>query len=252
MRARTRGAFVLAAAFSAHLLAAQDPRPLPAWPSGTVARAVVQLVAIGSGEAGKNHECSATGLLVNEQGYLVTNAHVYDRAMECLAASPGTKIMAKLSTLGSRVAPARSCDLVALDRVHDLALLKTERLLDAGNRRRETVSLDPSGVPVGASVMITGHPVFAWLPVTRLGTVLGRAQLPLGETGTATADAILLDIALETGSSGSPVYLRDSGSVIGIIEGRNPSARSQTVAVPTRYVIELLGRCGVRWQRARP
>ncbi|MCJ7502085.1 MAG: aminotransferase class III-fold pyridoxal phosphate-dependent enzyme, partial [Acidobacteriia bacterium] len=94
-----------------------------------VTAAVVQLLAVGPGAEDKNRECAATGFLVNEEGYLLTNAHVIADARRCLAASPGTKIMAKLARPGARAAPAVSCDVVALDDLHDLALLKTERPL---------------------------------------------------------------------------------------------------------------------------
>ncbi len=92
-------------------------------------RAVVQLLAVGPSAQERNRECSATGFLINEEGYILTNAHVVQDAQRCLAASPKSKIMAKVSGEDSQVARAVSCDSVGIDEVHDLAVVKMERPL---------------------------------------------------------------------------------------------------------------------------
>src|SRR5260370_42068166 len=67
--------------------------------SEPVVAAVVQLVAVGPGGKGQNHDCAATGFLVNEDGYILTNAHGVEKSQECLAQSPGPKIVARLADL---------------------------------------------------------------------------------------------------------------------------------------------------------
>ncbi len=223
---------------------AQEPavsRPDP------VARAVVQLLAIGPGERGNNRECSATGFLVNEDGYILTNAHVFERAMQCLAASPGAKVMAKLAWPESRAATAASCSLVALDEVHDLAVIKAERPLNAGTAEKMYVRLETSLAAPGTPVAATGHPAFAWNPVTQSGKIIRYGSLRLSEESSETSEVIVLDIELKAGNSGSPVYLFPAGAVIAVVERRNAWRISETVAVPIRYAIELMDRHGVRW-----
>jgi len=212
------------------------------------ASAVVQLLAIGPGQQGTNRECAATGFLVNEEGYILTNAHVVEDARRCLAGSPGTKIMAKLARPGARTATAVSCDLVGLDDVRDLAVLKPERPLPAEGQP-SFVQLNPAEVAEGTSVAVTGHPAFAWRPATQRGKVIRRGTLELSERSAEKSEVIILDIPLGRGASGSPVYL-ESGGVVGIIERQNPSSPSETVAVPNRYAVELLNRLHVRWQAA--
>jgi len=72
------------------------------------AAAVVQLLAIGPGQGEKNRACSATGFFVNEEGYILTNAHVVEDARRCLAGSPEAKIVAKLATPDAHAATAVS------------------------------------------------------------------------------------------------------------------------------------------------
>ena len=40
---------------------------------------------------------AATGFLINEDGYLITNRHVVEAAKGCLEKAPGAKILAKLT-----------------------------------------------------------------------------------------------------------------------------------------------------------
>ncbi len=215
-------------------------------------RAVVQLLAVGPGSRGINQECSATGFLVNEEGYILTNAHVVEDARQCLEASPRAKIMAKISQVGSdpETGPAVSCDIVGLDDLHDLAVMKAERPPPAGTRYA-FMSLRPGHVDEGTRVVVTGHPAFAWRPVTQLGRIIRRRSLRLSELSAERTEVVVLDITLQRGNSGSPVYLAGRGDVIGIIERKNPSNPAQTIAVPIHYAIELLDRHGVRWHQAR-
>jgi S1-C subfamily serine protease len=234
-------------------LALRFPAATQASPSANPSRsdralaAVVQLLAVGPGERGKNRECSATGFLVNEEGYLVTNAHVVEDAQRCLGRSPGAKILAKLATPGAKTAPAASCDVVGLDEVHDLAVLKTERPLRADPSAAPAYAwLDPGAVAVGTPLVVSGHPAFAWQPVTQSGKLVWRGTRRLLNGSTEASEVLVVNIPLRRGNSGSPVY-REAGGVVGVIAESDESRLSHSVAVPIRYAIELLTRLGVRW-----
>ena len=205
---------------------------------------VVQLLAIGPGAGDKNAACAATGILVNEDGYILTNAHVVEDARRCLAGSSGAKIVAKFPAPGERTATGVSCDVVVLDELHDLALLKPERPIE---RAQPCATLDAREVAAGTVVTVTGHSAFVWQPATEKGTILRRILLPLSDTSAEKTDALILDISLQRGASGSPVYL-ESGAVVGVISRQNHSRPSETLAVPIRYAIELLRRAQVRWR----
>ncbi len=214
-----------------------------------VTRAVVQLLAIGPGGIESNRECGGTGFFVNEGGFILTNAHVFEEAQSCLARGPGAKILAKLSMPGARTATAVSCDLVGLDDVHDLAVIRAERspLADSAGEQPPFLLLDTLEAPLRTRVAVTGHPLFAWEPVTQSGEIIGRESLRVSDTSPNPAEVLVLDIPLRPGNSGSPVYLADTGSVVGIVERQEPLHSLQTVAVPVQYAIELLNRHGVMW-----
>jgi S1-C subfamily serine protease len=211
---------------------------------GNPETAVVQLLAIGPGAGDKNAACAATGFLVNEDGVILTNAHVVEDARRCLAASPGAKIVAKFAAPDARAAKAVSCDVAAVDELHDLALLRPERPLDEG---RTYAWLDPASPAEGAAVAVTGHPAFVWQPATLKGKVIRKTSLALSDRGAEKTEVFILDIPLQRGASGSPVYW-ESGGVVGVITRQNPARPAETVAVPIGFAIELLERFRVRWR----
>ncbi len=213
------------------------------------ASGVVQLLAIGPGAGEKKQECAATGFLVNDDGYILTNAHVVEDARRCLARSPGAKILAKFGPGDGRTAEAVACDVVAMDEEHDLAVLKTEFPLPEG-QRGSFLRLSADSVPEGTHVAVTGHPSFVWQPRTFEGKVISRQELALSERTRRRTEVLVLDIPLLRGASGSPVYV-ESGVVVGIVERQRPSNRLQTVAVPVAQAILLLDRHTIRWTPGR-
>jgi serine protease Do len=215
-----------------------------------ILRSVVQLVAVGPAENEQNRECSATGFLIDEEGYLITNAHVVEDAKRCLEKAPGAKILAKLTISDARTAPAVPCDVIGMDVPNDLALLKIERpLLANPGGKPPYAMLDARAVTVGTAVRVTGHPAFSWQPVTQAGHVTWRGRTHLEEIDDPLpnpSDALVVDIHLRPGNSGSPVYL-PGGGVIAVVDKRDPLRPAYSVAVAIHYAIELAERYGVRW-----
>ena len=204
----------------------------------------MQLLAVGPGTGDKNRECSATGFFINASGYILTNAHVVDEAQRCLAGSEEGRIVAKFESPGLQ-AEAISCDLVGTDERHDLAVLRLARPR-GGRNQQDFVALDGTDVTTGTVIAVTGHSGSAWQRTTRKGSVIARATLALDDSRREKTDVLILDIPLQRGASGSPVYL-ESGPVIGIVSRQNPARPTETVAVPIQYAIELLNRLGVCW-----
>ena len=214
-------------------------------------RGVLQLISVGPGEKEQNRECSATGFLIDEQGYLITAAHVVEDARRCLEKAPGAKILAKLTINDARTAPAVPCDVIGIDTVNDLALLRTERPLIASiGREPPYVKLDARTVEVGTGVRVSGYPAFSWQPVTQSGQVTWRGKTRLEEIDyplLEPSDALQVDIHLRPGNSGSPVY-RLAGGVIGVVDKRDPLRPAYSIAVAIHYAIELAQRYGAPWQ----
>jgi serine protease Do len=214
-----------------------------------VLNAVVQLLAVGPKNQEQNQECSASGFLINEDGYLITNAHVVENAQRCLEKAPGAKILAKLTINDSRTAQAVPCDVVEIDTSNDLALLKIERpLLRNPGDKPPYATLDARAVTVGMEVRISGYPAFSWQPVTQAGRVAwrGRTQLDETDVNSSASDALMVDIPLRPGNSGSPVY-RPGGGVIAVVDKRDSLRPAYSVDVSIHYAVELAERHGVRW-----
>ena len=248
-------AFCLLICFSFSLaLSSQAPTtPKPPAQDDRASHAVVQLLAVGPAENEQNRECAATGFLINEDGYIITNWHVVEAAKRCLEKAPGAKILAKLAVTNSRTAKAVPCDVIGVDVPNDLALLKTERTLPAvGNDKLPYATLDARPVPVGTAVKVTGYPAFSWQTVTQAGHVLWAGSTRLEEIDNplpASSDALMFDIHLRPGNSGSPVY-RPGGGVIAVVDKRDPLRPAYSVGVAIHYAIELAERLGVRWHAA--
>jgi serine protease Do len=202
----------------------------------------VQLLAVGPGRGDQNQACQATGFFVNEAGYILTNAHVVEDARRCLAGSPEGEIVAKLAAPDQHAASAVSCEVIALDDEHDLALLKTERPPPQG-KDYPFARLSGNPVSEGAEVRVLGHPEFSWQAKQLSGRVLRVARPARAEGGTET---LVFDVRLEVGSSGSPVFL-PSGEVAGVVVGRDTQNASYSVAIAIRHAIALLDRHAVRW-----
>lgn len=233
-----------------HLCLAQENRfPLPGTEAHPVS-GIVQLLAVAPGAGQTKQECAATGFLVNDDGHVLTNAHVVEDARRCLASTPEAKIVAKFDPGDPTVAPAIACDVVAVDEDHDLAILKTE-LHPPTHLRGVYLRLSPDPVLNGTRIAVTGHPAFAWQPQTRKGRVLARVETALNEKSVRRTEVLVLSIALQRGASGSPVQL-PSGAVVGIVERQRPSQPSQTLAVPIDYAIKLLDLHGIAWRGPRP
>ncbi len=217
-----------------------------------VLRAVVQLVAVGPGGTDRTRQCTATGFLIDEEGYLITNAHVVDDSRQCLEKAPGAKILARLSGGNSSAAQAIPVDVVALDEANDLALLKTERPLAQGSGEQSPYAeLDARPTPVGTPVTVSGHPASAWQPVTQTGQVIRTGMMRLEEINdprTNRSDAVEINVQLKPGSSGSPVYR--SGGVIAVVDKRDALRPEYSVAVAIHYVIELAERNHAPWHGA--
>ena len=173
-------------------------------------------------------------------------------AGRCLEKAPGARILAKLSSTDPRTAPAVPCEVVIIDALNDLALLKTERPLlpDTGDKR-PYATLDGRDLTVGMAVRVTGFPAFSWQTDTQAGGVTwrGKTQIAEYDVNPFPSDAFMVNIHLRPGNSGSPVY-RPGGGVIAVVVKRDTLRPDYSIAVAIHYAIELANRHGVRWHGA--
>ncbi len=193
-----------------------------------------------------------SGFAVKDGTLVVTNHHVVARKLE-----PGQRL-AVFSGRG-RKARIHEAEVVKTDPEHDLALLRI------GNGRLRPLKLHRGGwIAEGREVAFTGFPlgmVLGLYAVTHKGIVaaITPAAVPAGSSRELNAARIRrlrnpfmvyqLDAVAYPGNSGSPVYLPESGEVIGVVnsvfvKGSKESVLSQpsgiSYAIPVRHLRELL------------
>ena len=198
-----------------------------------------------------------TGFAVADGRLVVTNAHVVDRPLD------KEKLETAVVLVSSGGEPqTREAMLLAVDKEHDLALLKIN-----GNPLPALKLGDSSAVREGQMLAFTGFPigmVLGFHAATHRGMV--AAITPIVTPGItakqlntrmisrirdATYSVFQLDGTAYPGNSGSPLYDPADGAVYGIInsvfvQGTRESAISRpsgiTYAIPSRYIRELLQR----------
>lgn len=210
---------------------------------------------------GYRYSFFGNGFFINEQGYLLTVAHVLETFRDggqpyiLVSRRNGPPLLLKSSIIG-------------IDSEHDVAILRA-----APNPFDSTykvaflpLSSDPAS-PGQAVLALSLHPpkqqnahTFEIPREDRFsGEVLSYESTKLDKSSPA-AEIFLLSHPVNLGQSGSPVLSLDSHAVVGLVEGRwlrssamsfNHSSpqRSENpgAAIPIRYAIALLQRESILW-----
>lgn len=198
-----------------------------------------------------------TGFVMDDGVHVVTNAHVVPEVLDIANHESYTVITGK-----GKQTELRAATIAAIDKEHDLALLKiagpalpSMKLGDA-NKVREGQMLAFTGFPIG---MILGL-----FPVTHRAMVSSITPIVLPARNSRQLDAKMigqlqksayavfqLDGTAYPGNSGSPLYDPETGLVYGVInmvfvKGKKEAALSNpsgiTYAIPGNYIRELLER----------
>ena len=150
---------------------------------------VVDIVASSRRASGEG-----TGIIISSDGYVLTNAHVVDRASKVSVALAGSSRPVAATVIGA-------------DDAHDIALLKIDNasgLPAAELGRSAEVTVGEDVVAIGNALGLRGDPT-----VTR-GIVSALNRTVENLTGMIQTDA-----AINPGNSGGPL-VNSSGQVIGI------------------------------------
>ena len=210
---------------------------------------------------GYRYSFFGNGFFINDQGYLLTAAHVLESFRD------GGQPYILVSRLNSppRLLPAT---VIATDAEHDVAIL-------LATPNPFTSKYKVTFLPLSAEPASLGQPVVALslhpprqqnahtFEVPRQdhfsGEVLSYESTHLDKS-TPAAEVFLLSHPVNLGQSGSPVFALDSRAVVGLIEGRwlrssalsIGNSLSQPIstpgaAIPIRYAIAVLQRHSISW-----
>lgn len=170
---------------------------------------------------GRAAQLRGTGFVFGNGQYVATNYHVVSEVLDPTI----VQYYAALSGQGSNPTVHRT-EIIAVDPVHDLAILKMSSSLPA-------VSMDGNVLhDPGTEVALTGFPIGAVLglyPATHRGIIASHTpdSTPANRADNLTKTVIerlnkaflvyQLDATAYPGNSGSPLYLQSTGAVIGVI-----------------------------------
>lgn len=198
-----------------------------------------------------------TGFVLDDGLHVITSAHVVPEILDIANKESYTVITGK-----GKDPELRAATIVAIDKEHDLALLKISGAalpaMEIGDARkvREGQTLIFTGFPIG---MILGfYPVTHRAMVSSITPIVLPAhnsrQLNaklIGQLQKSAYAVFQLDGTAYPGSSGSPLYDPETGLVYGVVnmvfvKGKKEAALSNpsgiTYAIPGNYIRELLGR----------
>jgi len=168
----------------------------------------------------QRYESLGSGLIIDRQGYILTNEHVIDNHVEVTV------------TLESNM--EYRAEVIGADKLTDLALIKIEPPKDIELRVAELGNSD--SVQVGEWVIAVGNP-YGFDRSVSFGIVSGKGRvLNVPSVTPLLNDFIQTDAAIAPGSSGGPlVNLR--GRVIGI--NSRGLGRTQGFTIPINIAIEV-------------
>jgi serine protease Do len=157
-----------------------------------------------------------SGVIIDSRGYLVTNAHVVEKASKIYVALPGER-------------KEREASLVGLDQSTDLAVIMVTTEQDLPHL---TFAADDD-LLLGETVIAIGNPLGLENSVTTGVVSAPKRRLPDGEGGVAVF--LQTDALINPGNSGGPL-LDINGRLIGINTAIAQQAQGIGFAIPVKVV----------------
>ncbi len=155
---------------------------------------------------------SGSGVIVDEQGYILTNNHLVENTKSVVVGLPS-----------GRLTPGR---VVGRDFLLDLALIKIQAkdLIAAKLRRSSSLQIGETVVAIGNPFALKGG------STVTVGVVSALDRSILTPNGETLYDLIQTDAAINPGNSGGPL-VDLSGHVVGINVAVAPSAQAISYAI---------------------
>lgn len=173
---------------------------------------------------------TGSGILISENGYVITNEHVISSA---------NTIQVELTNEG--ITKLYSATLVQKDADNDLAILKiTDEEFKPLDKLRYSFK-ESGAVEVGSAVFTIGYP----LALSGMGKEAkytdGKISAKTGYNG--ALNSFQSTIAIQPGNSGGPVF-NDKGELIGLINSGIKSADNVAYAIKLNYIKNLIEAVG--------
>jgi outer membrane biosynthesis protein TonB len=218
---------------------------------------IVYPVDQSASDHGVHYLFYGNGVFINTDGYVLTAAHVLSQLH---GGQP--YVLLRQPAAPSRIVPAT---LVAIDREHDVAILRVTPNPFAGNYKVSSLPLSyempARGQTVLTAALLPSKPRDAYtlnatIETRSWGEVLDSEFSQL-EKGRGDTELFLFNHEILLGQSGAPVISTDSHEVVGLVEGQwlHPSAipiatsalHTLGAVLPIHYAIALLQQKHIVW-----
>ena len=225
--------------------------------SEVVSQVKPSVVGVGLYDAmgAQTHQLRGSGFVFGDGSLVATNYHVVSKMLD------PKKVQYHIVFSGTGRQPKiHKAEIIAVDRNHDLAILKIESILQAVTLADEQYADD------GTDILLTGFPIGSVLglyPATHSGIIAATtpdviptahsSQLSINMLKRLEAKFMIyqLDITAYPGNSGSPLYNAENGEVLGILNKVFVKESKETIlekpsgisyAIPVKYLIQLAKR----------
>src|ERR1700683_3842409 len=181
---------------------------------------IIYPVDQSASDRGYHYLFYGNGFFINSDGYLVTAAHV-------LSQLHGGQPYVLLHQSSSDLRSAQAA-LVAIDREHDVAILRVSPNPFAGNYRVSFLPLCPDRPLAGHTVLTAAllpskpreaYTLNATIEMRTRGEVLDSEFSQL-EKGKGDTELLIFGHEVVLGQSGAPVISTESQKVVGLVEGQ--------------------------------
>ncbi|MBR3324144.1 trypsin-like peptidase domain-containing protein [Candidatus Saccharibacteria bacterium] len=196
-----------------------------------VAKSVASIVTSVKGVSyfGQSYESQAagTGIVVTEDGYILTNKHVIDGA-------------SAISVVLDDGTTYKNVEVAAVDSLNDIAFLKIK---DVSGLTPATLG-DSKTIQAGQQVIAIGNALGQYQNTVTSGVIsgTGRSLTATDASGSMSeklSDMIQTDAAINSGNSGGPL-INAAGQVIGVNTATSSSAENMGFAIPIAAVKGML------------
>ena len=216
---------------------------------------LVALYVPGENNQGKV-SIRGTGFIISRDGKFITCGHVYKQIPQNDLPYLEVSVPGKIDEKGITHYDRYKVKLLKIDKENDLALMQI--ISDKNNFETIEGFGKSESVKEGDEVVFIGYPLATELLGMRFGITMNTNHCIISSVKRRGIDGSLhffmIDTHINNGSSGSPVFLKDTGKVIGIASGRisakisSPEGKildipaNMGICGPAKYIVDLINK----------
>ena len=184
-----------------------------------------------------------TGFIISHDGKFVTTLHLYRQIPQNELPYLEVSVPGKIDEKGITHYDRYKIQLLKTDEENDLALMQI--ISDKNDFEPIEGFGNSESVKEGDEVIFTGYPLATELLGMKFGITMSTNHCIISSVKRRGIDGSLhffmIDTHINNGSSGSPVFLKDTGKIIGIASGRI----SSKISAPDGKIFDIPANMGI-------